>query len=84
MIYMVRIMITRKGISNRIKQKFGLNAEVSISDGCAHFFSETNINLMNHLLSTDDSCVMVCRLNHLSYDQWLDEFECALKGFNND
>lgn len=77
-------MITKKGISNRIKARFDIDVEVFIDGGCAHFFSEANEKLMSHLLSTDDNCVMVCKLNHLSYKQWLGEFECAIKGFDND
>jgi hypothetical protein len=72
--------VTRKRIAQAIKEKTGLDGEVWISDGCAHFYSDTDNELSTILSNKMSNCVYLCRLNHQSIDDWVEDFERILKG----
>ena len=73
------IRLTRKKICKAIKDKTGLSVGLYQSDGCFHFFSddeETGRELSRKYSST----VYVCRVSHLSLDQWVEYFESIWAG----
>ena len=71
-------MITRKQVAKAIKEETGLDAEVWVSDGSAHFFSDTDDELSYLLGSRQSNCVMVCKLNHQSLADWVEDFKRIL------
>ena len=73
-----RMMITRKQIAKAIKEETGLDAEVWVSDGSAHFFSDTDDKLNCLLGNRQSNCVMVCKLNHQSLADWVEDFKGVL------
>jgi len=66
--------LTSKTISKAIEQRFGVaGVMVYCADGMCSFYSDTNEEAASVIFSGDNG-VHVCRLNHLSLDQWLEAF----------
>jgi len=75
-------VLTSKTISRAIEEKYGIpGVMVFCGGGMCRFYSDTN-NDAAELISKSYSGVGVCRINHLTLDQWLDEFNDILGGDN--
>lgn len=68
--------LTSKAIERAIKEKFGYDVILVRGDGYFWFTEEDDSHRMDMWESTS---VMVYRLNQLTLDQWLVEFEYLLK-----
>jgi hypothetical protein len=66
--------LTSKSIGRAIKAKYGVDGVfVSCLGGMCNFYSDTNEYAAN-VIGSGDSGVYVCRINHLTIEQWLDSF----------
>lgn len=68
-------MLTSKRISKAIYEKYGISGVmVHCSGGSCHWYSDANKDAAEVIYSGDNT-IPVCRINHLTLDQWLSEFK---------
>jgi len=68
--------LTTKAVCREIKTRFSLDVGLSAGGGCWSFYAkDSNPHALDHCWTTT---VMVCRLNHLSLEQWMDSFNAIL------
>jgi len=65
----------RTTINKAIKDKFDINVCLIAGAGYYYFISPPGTPLKDDLINWQSTSVYVYRLNHLTLDQWLDQFE---------
>lgn len=77
-------IVCSKTISAAIKKATGIDhIEVHKQEGVCHFFSDHEAT-SEFLPLHDFEAVYVYRMNHLTIDQWVEEFQRLLKEFASD